>query len=423
MNTFLIKNALQPDSLESVNIFVRDGIIEAIGDLDVDTTSQNIPEIDARGSLLLPGLFDLHAHLRQPGHEQSETVLSATEAAIQGGFTGLLAMGSDTVPRIDSTAMVNFAREKTRDARIPVTLSACITKSEDGEQQASYGGLVKNGVFFFSDGDTPPQNPLFLRRALQYAAEMNVIFALRGDIRPLTEKGMADESGISYSLGLQGIPACAEKIGVFQIMSLAEDVKAALHIQTLSTRGALKVFWVLKDRGCFSSEVALHHLIFDHSALSDFDTTMKVTPPLRDKSDVEALIEGVKSGIIDCIVSDHSPRTPFEKLQDFCSAPSGMIALDTFLPALFTHLVEPGKLSWTHVRQACSTNPRRILGLPEISFEPGSPANFVLFDPSSTTEVTPDFLKSKSRNTPWLHKSLKGKVMLVCHETVLRNEF
>lgn len=419
MKSLLILNARCAKTQEPLDIFIQEGIISQIG--KIDAAALDCETYDAQGALLLPGLFDLHAHLGQPGHEARETIRTGSEAAIQGGVTGLLLIGN-TEPKIDSVAMLHLVRELCSESRIPIEIGACITKNGEGDQQSSYGSLAAKGVQWLSDGDQTPQNPLLLRRAMQYAAEMGVTFALRGDIAELTEKGKMDESATSFALGLPSIPACAEKMGVFQIMSIAEDAGAPLHIQTLSTKGALEAYSMLKGRGQFTAEVALHHLIFDRTAVGDFDTTMKVIPPLRSEEDKEALIAGLNDGTIDCIVSDHTPCTKFEKLQDFCSAPEGMITLDTFLPALYTYLVKPGKLSWETLVRVTSTNPRQILGLPAISFDEGSPANFVLFQPQAETTVSTDWLKSKAQNSPWINQTLEGKVMLVCCGDILKAE-
>ncbi len=421
MENLLIENAVLAESSTPVSLLVQDGVIRAIGPDAGAGAPADALRIDAKGNLLLPGLYDMHAQLGQPGHDHRETIKHATEAAINGGVTGLCAM-PDTKPAIDSAPMVRTVSALTAEARIPVQIAGCITEQAEGEQQASYGNLAALGIKLLTDGKNVPQNYLQLRRAMQYAGEMGLIFGMRGDISVLTDHSVAHESATSYALGLPAAPAIAEEMGVFNAMSLALDSGAALHIQTLSTRGSLDAFRSRKHLGQFSSEVALHHLVFTHEDIGDLDTNMKTLPPLRDREDTEALIAGLNDGTIDCLVSNHTPCTPFEKLQDFCSTPAGMISLDTFLPALYTTLIKPGKTSWRTVIGAASRNPRRIMGLDEARLEAGAPADFVLFSPDETTEVTPDFLRSKSRNTPWLGKTLQGKVSFVFKGGILKNE-
>lgn len=421
MDTFLITNARLTSSGERVFILVEQGRIKSLSSTCPSSLAEGMPVLDAADALLFPGLYDMHAHLGQPGHDARETIKCATEAAINGGVTGVCAM-PDTRPAVDCAPVVRLLSDLISAARIPVQLAGCITEKAEGEQQASYGNLAALGIKFLTDGDKVPANPLLLRRAMQYAGEMGLTFAMRGDTEELTRNAVAHESTTSYALGLAAAPACAEEMGIFHIMALATDADTALHIQTMSTRGSVETYRARKNRGRFTAEVALHHLIFSHEDIGDLDTNMKTIPPLRDKADTEALLEAVNEGLIDCIVTDHTPCTPFEKLQDFCSTPAGMISLDTFLPALYTHLVKPGKLSWETLIQCTSTNPRRIMGLPTAELKEGAAADFVLFQPEENTEVTADFLRSKARNTPWLNQSLAGKVVLVCKNSVLKNE-
>lgn len=417
MDSFYITNARLAETLTPLNLLVINGIIQPEG----TPVPDGIQTWDVRGALILPGLFDLHARLGEPGYSHRETILQGTEAAINGGFTGICSM-ADTKPAIDSAHIIRTMSHLSSAVRIPVHMAGCITQNAEGEQQASYATMAENGVKLLSDGRNTPQNSLLLRRAMQYAGEMGFTFAMRGEVRSLSGNAIAHESCTSYSLGLPSEPACSEEIGIATALSLATDTGASLHIQTLSTRSGLQAFKARKSKGNFTSEVALHHLIFSHEDIGDLDTNMKTVPPLRDREDAAALLDAVNEGIIDCIVSEHSPCSAFEKMQDFCSAPAGMSSLDTFLPVLYTCLVEPGKLSWSRVIEATSHNPRRILGLETANLTAGSPADFVLFQPDETTEVTPAFLKSKSKNTPWLNKSLKGRVVLVCKDTILKNE-
>lgn len=205
---------------------------------------------------------------------------------------------------------------------------------------------------------------LLLYRAMQYASNLNLTFALRGDVPSLTARAAMHPGTTSYRLGLMGSPSCAEEIGLETIIRLSVDTGNSLHVQTVSTAGSVDILRRCKRKTAgLSAEAALHHLLFTHEDVGRYDTCYKTLPPLRDQSDVDALIAAVNDGTIDCIVSDHTPCTPFSKLQDFVVAPQGMIALDTFLPAIYQYLVEPGKMSWQTVVRACSDAPRRLMGL------------------------------------------------------------
>ena len=381
----------------------------------------------------LPELFP---QTLQPGREDKERIATATAAALHGGVTGLMAM-PDTAPVMDNAAQITTFMEICRtDALVDVIPSGCLTKGDGGEEQASYDSLRAKGVRFITDGDRAPDNMLLLYRAMQYASNLNLTFALRGDVPALTARAAMHPGTTSYRLGLAGSPSCAEEIGLETIIRLSVDTGNSLHVQTVATSALNPVVSGLQRRRMsalpavetapkrsadilrrckpettgLSAEVALHHLLFTHEDVGCYDTNYKTLPPLRDRKDVDALIEAVNDGTIDCIVSDHTPCTPFSKLQDFVVAPQGMISLDTFLPAIYQYLVQTGRMSWETVVRACSDAPRRLMGLSPVSLEEGAPANLVVFDPEGETPVTDETLRSRARNTPFLGKTLQGKV-------------
>lgn len=415
MNTsVLIRNARTASGSCPADLLVSGGVIAAsapAGSLPADGAGRII---EASGKLVLPGLFDLHAHLCQPGGEDKERVATATAAALHGGVTGLMAM-PDTSPVMDNAAQITTFMEICRtDALAEVIPSGCLTRGDAGEEQASYDSLRAKGVRFITDGDRAPDNMLLLYRAMQYASNLNLTFALRGDVPSLTCKAVMHPGTTAYLLGLTGSPPCAEEIGLETIIRLSVETGNSLHVQTVSTAGSADILRRCKpETAGLSAEVALHHLLFTHEDVGRYDTNYKTLPPLRDRADVDALIAAVNDGTIDCIVSDHTPCTPFSKLQDFIVAPQGMIALDTFLPAIYHYLVQPGRMSWETVIRACSDAPRRLMGLPPVSLEEGAAANLVVFDPEGETPVTDETLRSRARNTPFLGKTLKGKVEAV----------
>ncbi len=375
----LIRNARLTDGSAPADLLFSGGVITTKAPAGTLLESAAEKALDASGKLVLPGLFDIHAHLCQPGREDKERVATATAAALHGGVTGLMAM-PDTEPVMDNAAQITTFMEICRtDALVEVIPSGCLTKGYGGEEQ--------------------------------YASNLNLTFALRGDVPSLTARAAMHPGTTSYRLGLMGSPSCAEEIGLETIIRLSVDTGNSLHVQTVSTAGSVDILRRCKRKTAgLSAEAALHHLLFTHEDVGRYDTCYKTLPPLRDQSDVDALIAAVNDGTIDCIVSDHTPCTPFSKLQDFVVAPQGMIALDTFLPAIYQYLVEPGKMSWQTVVRACSDAPRRLMGLAPVSLEEGAPVNLVVFDPEGETPVTDETLRSRARNTPFLGKTLKGKV-------------
>ena len=366
----LIRNARLTDGSAPADLLVSGGVITAKAPAGTLLESAAEKTLDASGKLVLPGLFDIHAHLCQPGREDKERVATATAAALHGGVTGLMAM-PDTEPVMDNAAQITTFMEICRtDALVEVIPSGCLTKGDGGEEQASYDSLRAKGVRFITDGDRAPDNMLLLYRAMQYASNLNLTFALRGDVPSLTARAAMHPGTTSYRLGLMGSPSCAEEIGLETIIRLSVDTGNSLHVQTVSTAGSVDILRRCKQKTAgLSAEAALHHLLFTHEDVGRYDTCYKTLPPLRDQSDVDA-----------------------------------------FLPAIYQYLVEPGKMSWQTVVRACSDSPRRLMGLAPVSLEEGAPTNLVVFDPEGETPVTDETLRSRARNTPFLGKTLKGKV-------------
>ncbi len=385
--------------------------IAPAGEMNVPAGARTI---DASGKMLLPALFDLHASINIDGHSKRESIYRAGQAANHGGVWGMLVMPSrgfcfDNAATLDS--FYEAAGERSFATMIP---AGCITEGMQGEQQAPYNTLAARGITILSDGGKMPDNLLMLYRAMKYAAEMNLTFAIRGDVPCLTRNTYAHPSTTSYNLGLHGTPACAEEIGIETLIRLAADTGARLHIQTVSTAEGVAIIRRAKQNGManLTAEVALHHLLYTHEDIGDYDTTFKTVPPLRDQKDCDALLEGLKDGTIDCIVSDHTPCLPFAKKQDFVSAPQGMVALDTFLPAIYTHLIKPGKLSWADVVRTCCTTPAAIATPYDREEDTPIASPLLLFTPDSQYEVTADSLSCGTLNNPQLGKTLSGTVTL-----------
>lgn len=379
-----------------------------------------IPEgartIDASGKLLMPALFDLHAKIEIAGRSKRECVYRAGQAAIHGGVWGMLVMPTKSFMFDNYATLDSFSDAVSQRSAAVMEPAGCITLGMQGEQQAPYNTLNARGVSLLTDDGSITGNLLVLYRAMKYATELGLRFALRGDVPCLTEKTYMHPGSTSYRLGLHGSPACAEEIGLETLVRLAEDTGAALHLQTVSTAEGVDIIRRAKARGVrVTAEVALHHLLYTHENVGDYDTTYKTLPPLRERRDNEALLQGVKDGTIDCIVTDHTPCTPFAKKQDFISAPQGMVGLDTFLPALYTYLVRPGKLGWEDIIRTCSTNPAHIANPHDREEDVPATAPLLLFDPAADAPVTEESLSCGTLNTPLLGATLSGKVILPLH--------
>ncbi len=379
------------------------------GQLPIPEGAMNV--VDAKGKLLLPALFDLHTHIDLPGRSKREAIVRAGQAALNGGVGGMLVMPSKTFPFDSTPAIDSFYDMVSHRASVEMVAAGCISQGMAGEQQAPYNTLAARGVTILSDGGHYPTSLLMLYRAMKYAAELGLTFAIRGDLPALSGNTCIQPGTTSYALGLHGTPPCAEEIGIETLLRLAEDAGAKLHVQTVSTARGVESIRLAKQRGqAVTAEVALHHLLFTHEDVGEYDTTYKVLPPLREKADTEALLAAVKDGTIDCIVTDHTPCTPFAKKQDFTSAPQGTAILDTFLPAVYTYLVKPDKLTWAEAITACCLNPARIASPQPADAFAATP--LLLLDPGASFTVTPESLDCGTLNSPFLGRGLYGGVTL-----------
>jgi dihydroorotase len=415
--TLLIQNAriASEDSAALVegDVLVENGLIRSIGKGLSAPAGARV--IDAKGRLLMPAMFDAHVHLREPGQEAKEDIRSGSEAAINGGITGLVMM-PNTRPAIDSASVVRMVLDSAaKNSRIPIYTSGCVTKDRAGKELAGIDGMRALGVKMLTDDGDTTNDPAVLLRAMQYATEFGMFFASHCEVHELAGPRALNEGVVSYRLGIKGSPACAEEIIIDRDIRLAHTAGAHIHIQHVSSRLGMETIRWWKQRGDVkvTCEVAPHHLLFTEEDIGDYDTHYKMNPPLRTKADTEALLQGLIDGVFDLIATDHAPHTPFEKSQDFVSAPNGITGLETALVSLYHHFIATGKFGWDLVVKRYSAEPRRMMGLPAVPVEEGKPADFILFDPEAETTFTTAFMKSKSRNTPFLDKTLKGRVDLV----------
>ena len=375
--------------------------------------------IDAAGCVVAPGFVDLHAHLREPGKEEAETIETGSRAGAKGGYTALVAM-PNTDPPQDSVAVIDFVREQGKRAGLlEVVPSGCITLGRQGETLAPMAELAAAGVRIFTDDGNGVQDELLMRRAMEYAKGLGVTLAQHCEVATLTKGAVMNECQCCTSLGLPGWPSIAEELMVFRDIELARLTGARVHFLHLSTARSVELVRAAKRDGLpITAEVTPHHLSLDETRLTTFDTVFKVNPPLRSLADIAALRAGVVDETIDALATDHAPHPRRDKELTLDQAPPGMLGLETALGVALGVL----DVSLTQLVRIMSIHPAQIAGIDDRhgrDIESGAPANLVVFDPNATWQVVPESLASKSRNTPYVGMTLRGKV----RHTIYNGEF
>ncbi|OLN33387.1 dihydroorotase [Desulfosporosinus metallidurans] len=373
-----------------------------------------VETIDGQGKFLFPGLIDVHTHLREPGQEDKEDILSGSRAAVRGGFTTILAM-ANTQPVIDNRALVEFVRlQGERAGYAHVLPIGTVTKGMQGIELVEMADMKEGGAAAFSDDGKNIQSAEVMRLALEYAKLTGLPIISHCEDKDLAGDGLMRRGVASGRMGLRGIPASAESVIVARDLLLAEETGGKLHLAHISTTESVDLIRRAKARGVdVTAEVNPHHLIFCDEEIKLTDTVLKVNPPLGSREDREALIEGLRDGTLDMIATDHAPHTQAEKARPFAEAPFGIASLETALSAVWQNLVLPGRLSLDRVIEAWSVSPARRFGLLGGTLKPGSPADMVLFDPDFSEVIDPAKLVSKARNTPFLGKTLHGFPVMV----------
>lgn len=395
-----------------------DGTIAAVGnELDLDALGlADAPTLDVSGCVISPGFVDIHTHLREPGREEAETIQTGSRAAALGGYTAVVAM-PNTEPTIDSAAVVRQVLDAGVAAGLcDVRSSGAITVGREGHALSPMGEMADLGVRIFTDDGCGVQDDRLMRRALEYASglEQPVVLAQHCEVEALSEGGHMHEGEWSSRLGIPGIPAEAEELMVFRDIALSRLTGARVHFQHLSTAGAVALVREAKAKGLpVTSEATPHHFTLTHAEVASYDPVFKVNPPLRTADDVAAVKAGLADGTIDAIATDHAPHTAEVKEAPFDHAPCGMLGLETALALGITELVEPGVLTMQQFCAVMSWNPAAIAGIDDIhgrDIEPGAPAHLVIFDPALEWTVDPDQLASRSNNTPYAGRVVRGKV-------------
>ncbi|MFJ5926659.1 dihydroorotase [Kitasatospora sp. NPDC092948] len=419
MTTYLIRNA-QILGGAPQDIHLVDGVFAAIGEqLDVQADI----EVDATGLVALPGLVDLHTHLREPGREDAETVLTGTRAAAMGGYTAVHAM-ANTFPVADSAGVVEQVwRLGQESGYCDVQPVGAVTVGLEGKQLAELGAMHDSaaGVRVFSDDGKCVDDAVIMRRALEYVKAFDGVVAQHAQEPRLTAGAQMNEGLVSGELGLGGWPAVAEESIIARDVLLAAHVGSRVHICHLSTAGSVEIVRWAKAKGWdVTAEVTPHHLLLTDELVRSYDPVYKVNPPLRTAADVEALREALADGTIDAVATDHAPHPAEDKDCEWAVAAMGMVGLETALSVVQQTMVEAGLLNWEGVADRMSHRPARIGRLAGHGrpISVGEPANLVLFDPAYRGVVNPDTFATRSRNSPYKGMDLPGRV----HATFLRGE-
>jgi len=419
MSGFLIKG-VRVVGAEPTDLLLRDGVIAAAGKIGA-SAAKGAEVIDADGLVALPGLVDLHTHLREPGREDAETVDSGSRAAALGGYTAVCAM-ANTSPVADTAGVVEQVWRLGRESNlVDVQPIGAVTIGLAGERLAELGAMADSAarVRIFSDDGHCVSDPRLMRRALEYVKAFDGVIAQHAEEPRLTEGAQMHEGVESARLGLPGWPAVAEEAIIARDVLLAEHVGARLHVCHVSTAGSVEILRWAKRRGIrVTAEVTPHHLLLTDEAARDYDPVFKVNPPLRTRADVAALRAGLVEGVIDAVATDHAPHAVQDKECEWGYARPGMIGLETALSIVVTTLLD--ELGWDGIAERMSRTPARIAGLSEHGHDlaPGRPANLTLVDPAARWTVDPARSASRSRNSPYAGQELTGAVV----HTFLRGE-
>ena len=398
------------------DLLIAEGKIVQIGDTVIPGEVKNF---DASGLVVCPGFIDLHCHLREPGFEDKETIATGTKAAAIGGFATVCCM-ANTEPPLDTPAAVAWVKQKaSKDSLVAVLPIGCITKGRKGDELTNMAELAEAGVVAFSDDGNPLASSQLMRRSMEYSRDLGLPIIEHCEDKTLSDNGIINEGRISAKLGLKGIPAAAEEAMVDRDLTLAKRTRARLHIAHASTKGSVELIRRAKGEGIsVTAEVTPHHLtlteerIMGESPNETLDTNAKVNPPLRTKEDVEALIEGLKGGVIDAIATDHAPHTLADKNCGLELAAFGISGFETALGCLMG-LVHQGEISLTQLISKLTCEPAKVIGRNgELgTLKAGALANIAILDPDREWIVDSRNFASKGKNTPYDGYKFKGKVM------------
>lgn len=416
--TILIKNIRAVDAVKDTvtDVFISDGIIAGVG--NITAVNADIV-IDGTGLVLMPSLFDMHVHFRDPGFTHKEDILTGCSAALAGGVTGVLAM-PNTNPPCDNPETVRYITEKAQGTGVDVYPVGCITGGMKGNGLNDYEALKKAGCICISDDGRPVENAEMMRRALELSNENGLLVASHCEDLAIINGGIMNKGEISAKLGVKGMDRASEDYITAREIILASSVNARIHICHVSTEGSTAVIRFAKSRGIkVTCETAPHYFMLTDRLLEKRDADYRMNPPLRTDKDVRAIIDGIKDGTIDCIITDHAPHTAEEKAV-FEKAPNGVVGLETSFAAALTALYHTGEVSLNRIAELMCVNPRKILGLEIPAVEVGKTADLMIADIGRKWTVDPEKLHSKSHNTVFKGMTLTGKPLVTISKGIIR---
>ncbi len=415
MPSLLIKNGRVVDPSQKLDknadVLITDGLIAKIGTNLKPGAKDKV--YDAKGKVVAPGLIDMHAHLREPGREDEETVETGTKAAAAGGYTSVNCM-PNTEPVVDNASVVRMLRDRAEDTGVVnVYVTGAITKGLEGREISDMGDMVKFGAVAFSDDGKCVMDAEVMRRAMEYVKMLGVPLIVHAEDTNLSRGGQMHEGYYSTLLGLTPIPSQAEEVIVARDIRLAALTDSRVHLTHISTKGSVEMVKIAKLHNIpVTCDVTPHHLTLTDKSVIGYDTNFKINPPLRSANDVKACIKGLADGTIDAIATDHAPHAVQEKECEWEYAANGKIGLESTLGVMMTELVGKDKLTMTRLIEKMSCNPAVILGLDKSgrgTLKPGAVADVTIIDPKKKWTVDPMKLKSKSRNTTYAGWELKGR--------------
>ena len=401
------------DYKDSHDILIEDGKIKKIApNIEKKELKKEVTVIDLAEKIVLPGLIDLHTHLREPGFEEKETIKTGAEAAAAGGFTSIACM-PNTRPVADNPATIEFIKSKAQQAVVKVYPIGSISKDLAGEELSEIGFLAEAGVTALSDDGKTVMDGEIMRRAMEYATGFDLTVIDHCEDINLVGEGVMNEGYFSTVLGLKGIPSAAEEVIIARDIILAELTGCPVHIAHLSTKKGVEMVAEAKEKGlAITAEVTPHHLILTDQAVMSFNPDTKVNPPLRSEEDRAALRKGLQDGTIDMIATDHAPHTYEDKLGEFDLAANGISGLETALSLIYHHLIQEKIINWDQLVEQMVYQPSKILKLNQPGLEEGSSADITVFDPEQDWNVNPNKFKSKGSNTPFAGDHLQGRTCL-----------
>ncbi|MDE5558653.1 MAG: dihydroorotase [Ruminococcus sp.] len=420
MNSILIKNirAVDTKSDSITDILIENGKISRIAE-NIDVSAERI--IDGTGLVIMPSLFDMHVHFRDPGLTYKEDIITGCNSALAGGVTGVLAM-PNTKPPCDNPETIRYIIDKAQGTGVEVYPVGCITNGMNGDGLCDYEALKNAGCICISDDGRPVENAEMMRKALEKSNENGLLVASHCEDLSIINGGIMNNGETSRKLGVKGMDRSSEDYITAREIILASSVNARIHICHVSTEGSSAIIRFAKSRGIkVTCETAPHYFMLTDKLLEKRDADYRMNPPLRTPEDVRAIIDAIKDGTIDCIITDHAPHAPEEKA-DFEKAPNGVVGLETSLSATLTALYHTGEITLQKVVELMCVNPRKILGLeiPEIS--EGKTADLIIADINRKWTVEPEKLHSKSKNTVFKGMELTGKNLMTISKGVIRYE-